>query len=89
LTGRQGGGSCSAGETHHRVPVQLTAADLPTEPAPNPGQLHRYHGGNCQPVKSGPRFVQGRTIVAMTKCKECQPEISTKAEACPKCGAKD
>lgn len=26
--------------------------------------------------------------MAMTKCKECGSEISTKAEACPKCGAK-
>ena len=26
--------------------------------------------------------------MAMTKCKECGNEISTKAEACPKCGAK-
>src|SRR5690606_34728933 len=26
--------------------------------------------------------------MAMTKCSECGTEISTKAEACPKCGAK-
>lgn len=26
--------------------------------------------------------------MAMTKCKECGTDISTKAEACPKCGAK-
>jgi hypothetical protein len=26
--------------------------------------------------------------MAMTKCKECGGELSTKAEACPKCGAK-
>ena len=26
--------------------------------------------------------------MAMTKCKECGAEISTKADACPKCGAK-
>lgn len=26
--------------------------------------------------------------MAMTKCKECQTEISTTADACPKCGAK-
>ena len=26
--------------------------------------------------------------MALTKCKECGNEISTKAEACPKCGAK-
>lgn len=26
--------------------------------------------------------------MAMTKCKECGTEISTKADACPKCGAK-
>jgi len=26
--------------------------------------------------------------MAMTKCKECGNEISTKADACPKCGAK-
>lgn len=26
--------------------------------------------------------------MAMTKCKECSAEISTKAETCPKCGAK-
>jgi hypothetical protein len=26
--------------------------------------------------------------MAMTKCKECGAEISTKAESCPKCGAK-
>jgi hypothetical protein len=26
--------------------------------------------------------------MAMTKCKECRTEISTTAEACPKCGAK-
>jgi hypothetical protein len=26
--------------------------------------------------------------MAMTRCKECGTEISTKAEACPKCGAK-
>lgn len=26
--------------------------------------------------------------MAMTKCRECGSEISTKAEACPKCGAK-
>lgn len=26
--------------------------------------------------------------MAMTKCKECGADISTKAEACPKCGAK-
>lgn len=26
--------------------------------------------------------------MAMTKCKECGSEISTKADACPKCGAK-
>ena len=27
-------------------------------------------------------------MMAMTKCKECGNEISTKADACPKCGAK-
>src|SRR5690348_6510576 len=26
--------------------------------------------------------------MAMTKCKECGAQISTKAEACPQCGAK-
>src|SRR5690348_11696485 len=26
--------------------------------------------------------------MAMTKCRECGAEVSTKAEACPKCGAK-
>lgn len=26
--------------------------------------------------------------MAMTKCKECGGELSTKADACPKCGAK-
>jgi hypothetical protein len=33
------------------------------------------------------RWRQERTM-AMTKCKECGTEISTKAEPCPKCGAK-
>ncbi len=26
--------------------------------------------------------------MALTKCKECGEQISTKAETCPKCGAK-
>ena len=30
----------------------------------------------------------GDVLMAMTKCKECGNAISTKADACPKCGAK-
>jgi hypothetical protein len=30
----------------------------------------------------------GKQIMALTKCSECATEISTKAEKCPKCGAK-
>jgi tRNA_anti-like len=33
-------------------------------------------------------FLKRGSVMGMTKCKECGTDISTKADACPKCGAK-
>ena len=39
-------------------------------------------------IKSIQRQFKGLSILSLVKCKECGTEISKKAAACPKCGAK-